>query len=266
MYVLHCLSLVIEEKILSDLQSSDLFALMTDESTDIAILKQLVLVGRYLTDSGAKTSFLHISDIANGTAETIKGAILKYFSDKTLQITKLFAFGSYGASVMTGRLTGVAVRLQGHSPNMIAVDCINHRLALAAAQVSDSVAYHNQFKSILQTFFYFYQNSAVRMANLHAIQEILNDPLIKCNLAKDVRWLSHDITIKAVICCLPSILVSLDREASENSEPTAHGLFKFMKCYKFVACCTYLFPDVLPHPSHLSRIFQKQNVALYSRA
>ena len=37
--LLQCLSLVIEEQILSDLQSSDLFSLMTDESTDIAILK-----------------------------------------------------------------------------------------------------------------------------------------------------------------------------------------------------------------------------------
>ena len=51
-----CLSLVIEEQILSDLQSSDCFALMTDESTDTAVLKQLVLVSRYLTDSGVKTS------------------------------------------------------------------------------------------------------------------------------------------------------------------------------------------------------------------
>ena len=61
---------------------------MTDESTDIAILKQLVLVGRYLTDSGVKTSFLHIGDIMNGTAETIEGAILHYLGDKTLQITQ----------------------------------------------------------------------------------------------------------------------------------------------------------------------------------
>ena len=116
--LLQSLSLVIEEKILSDLQSSD-------ESTDIAILKQLVLVGRYLTDSGVKTSFLHIGDIMNGKAETIEGAILHYLGNKTLQITKLCAFGSDGASVMTGRLTGVAVRLQGHSPNMIAVHCID---------------------------------------------------------------------------------------------------------------------------------------------
>ena len=122
--LLQCLSLVIEEHILSDLQSSDFFALMTDESTDIAILKQLVLVGRCLTDSGVKTSFLHIGDIMNGTAEMIEGAILHYLGDKTLQITKLCAFGSDGASIMTGRLTGVAVRLQGHSLNMIAVHYI----------------------------------------------------------------------------------------------------------------------------------------------
>ena len=68
-----------------------------------------MLVGRYLTDSGVKTSFLQIRDIMNGTAETIEGAILQYLGDKTLQITKLCAFGSDGASVMTGRLTDVAV-------------------------------------------------------------------------------------------------------------------------------------------------------------
>lgn len=68
------------------------------------------------------------------------------------------------------------------------------------------------------------------MANLHAIQEVLNDPVIKCKQAKDVRWLSHDNAIKALIRTLPSILVSLEREAAENGEATAHSLFNFMKC------------------------------------
>ena len=44
---------------------------------------------------------------------------------------------------------------------------------------------------------------------------------IKCKLAKDVWWLSHDMAIKVVIRTLPSLLVSLDREASENKEPAA---------------------------------------------
>ena len=262
--LLQSLSLVIEERILNEMQSSNFFALMTDESTDIAVMKQLVLVGRYLpteSDTGIQTSYLHIVDLPNGTADTIETAMLRYLSDKTLPVTKLHAFGSDGASVMTGRLTGVGVRLKSHSPNMIAVHCINHRLALAASNASDSIPYLKQFKSLLQTLFYFYQNSYVLMANLHSIQEILDDPVIKCKQAKDVRWLSHDNAIKALIRSLLSILVSLDREASENGEATAHGLYKFMKCYRFVACA-YLLSDVLPHLSCLSRIFQKENVDL----
>ena len=78
-----CLSQVLEEQILSDLQSSEFFSFMTDESTDTAILKQLVVVGRYLTDEGVKT-FLCIKDIPNGTAESIEGAMLRFVSDKAL--------------------------------------------------------------------------------------------------------------------------------------------------------------------------------------
>lgn len=259
--LLQTLSLVIEEEILKDIQSSDFFALMTDKSTDIAVLKQLVLVARCMTARGMKTAFLHIQDLCNGTAETIEAAILQCLADNNLGITRLGGFGSDGASVMTGRGCGVATRLKNHSPRMVSVHCVNHRLSLAAVHASDGIPYLQCFKSILQMLFHFYQNSAVRMASLHSIQEVLNDPSIKCKQAKDVRWLSHDMAIKAVIHTLPSLLVSLDCKASENSEPTAHGLPNFMKSYKFVACAYLLF-DVLSHLSRLSCIFQKQDIDL----
>ena len=244
--LLQSLSSVIEEQIVSELTSTKFFALMTDESTDVAILKQLVLVGRYVTEHGIKTSFLHIRDLDDGTAESNEAALVQFFGVNAIQITKLRGFGSDGAAVMTGRLTRVATRLKRHSPKMIAIHCANHRLVLAAAHAVDGIPYLQRYKSILQTLFFFYQHSPVRMASLHAIQEVLNDPVIKYKQAKDVYWLSHDNAIKALIRTLPSILVSLDREASENGEATAHGLLNFMKCYKFVAC-TYLLSDVLPH-------------------
>ena len=258
--LLQSLSAVIEEHILSDLTSSEFFALMTDESTDTSVLKQLALMVRYATGEGIKTSYLNIRDLVNGRAETIESALLQVLRDKSIDVTKLRGFSSDGASVMTGRLTGVATRLKQHTPRMLAVHCANHRLALAAAHAADNIPYLQRYKSILQTL-YFYQNSAVGMASLHSIQEVLNDPHIKCKLAEYVRWLSHDHAIKALIRTFPSILVSLDREASENNEATAHGLLNFMKCYKFIAT-TYLLSDVLPHLSRLSPIFQKENIDL----
>ena len=47
----------------------------------------------------------------NGKAETIEGAILHYLGNKTLQITKLCAFGS----------DRCCCRLQGHSPKLCTV-------------------------------------------------------------------------------------------------------------------------------------------------
>ena len=57
---------------------------MTAESTDIAVFKQLVLVWRYVTGSGVKTSFLCITDMRNDTADTIEGTMLKYLDEKFL--------------------------------------------------------------------------------------------------------------------------------------------------------------------------------------
>jgi hypothetical protein len=68
------------------------------------------------------------------------------------------------------------------------------------------------------------------MAGLHAIQEILNDPIIKLRQAKDVQWLSYDAAIGSIYRTLPSIIVSLEREGTERSEPTVVGLANIFLC------------------------------------
>ena len=109
---------------------------------------------------------------------------MKVFDDKGIQITRLQGYGSDGAAVITGRLTGVETHLKQHSLKPIAVHCANHRLALAAAQAADAIPYLKNYKCILQALFFFYQNSSVQMANVHSIQEILNDPIINANRLK----------------------------------------------------------------------------------
>ena len=117
--LLQTLSSVIEEGILEDIQSSEFFALTIDESTDIAVLKQLVLVARCVMARSVKTAFMCIPDLQNGTAQTTEAAILQCLADNNLDVTRVHGFGSDGASVMTGRVSGVAMRLKNHSPRMI---------------------------------------------------------------------------------------------------------------------------------------------------
>ncbi|XP_006824225.1 zinc finger protein 862-like [Saccoglossus kowalevskii] len=257
------LAQVIERRIYSDIRESPFYSLMVDETTDISILKQLIMYAKYTDKEGnAKTSFVHISDIFDGKAETIETAIVN-FCEKNMFLlnSKMAALGSDGASVMVGKRTGVATRLKERNPILINVHCVAHRLALASSQAMDKIKYLHRISTTLQQLYYFYQNSSVRMSGLKEIESVLNEPQIKLKEAKSVRWLSHQRAIDAIRKTLPAVITSLEREAEERGDATAHGLSIFLKQYNFVAA-VHMLSDILPHLTRLSLIFQKKNVDL----
>ncbi len=97
-----------------------------------AVIMSVCLPGRYLTEKGEVSSvFLTITDLFDGKAETIEKALLNFCDKKNIPITKIMGFGSDGASVMIGRVSGISTRLKKHNPLMINVHCIAHRLACA---------------------------------------------------------------------------------------------------------------------------------------
>ena len=65
------LAAVVEDEQFSALRSSRFFSLLTDESSDISVKKQLVLVARYLFGRDVKTAFIDIQDIFDGTANRL---------------------------------------------------------------------------------------------------------------------------------------------------------------------------------------------------
>ena len=162
---------------------------------------------------------------------------------------------------MVGRRAGVATLLKGKNPQIVAIHCVAHRLALAVAQAGDAVPYIKRFKVLLHNLFSFYDNSPVSTAGLRSIQRILDDPSLKLKQAKDHRWLSHESACQTLRCTLPSVFASLQREASERGEPMADGLYRRMANYKCMATL-FLLCDVLPHICCLSRIFQRESIDL----
>ena len=100
------LSSIIEKDILAKVKASPYFLLMIDESTDVAVLKQLVVVARYNLPNGeVETNYMHIGDIPDGTALTIEDVITSYLASKDLDRRFLRGFGSDGANVMLAGLT-----------------------------------------------------------------------------------------------------------------------------------------------------------------
>ena len=147
----------IEDAQLKAVTCSMFYGLMIDESTDISVTKQLVLYGRYVSETGEPCStFLRIVDLVDGTAEHIEDAIRAYVADKGLALSKLMRFGSDGAAVMTGRLSGVTTRLRRSNPYIVAIHCVAHRLALACSQAGEKILYVQKFKKALTTLYCFF--------------------------------------------------------------------------------------------------------------
>ena len=245
------LSQCIERNIQTELDRSEYISLLCDETTDISITKQLIVYVRYALDGELRVRYFKISDLKDGTAVTIEAELLS--------MSKIVGFGSDGASVMVGRRNGVATRLKSYNPSLISVHCVAHRLALAAAQAADTIPYLKKFKKYVSQIFYYYHNSSVRSASLKAIQEVLDDPVLKTKAAEDTRWLSHDQAISTIRRILPSIIAHTEKEAEEKGDALALGIVHVIRSYYFVAS-VYLLSDVLPHLSRLSRLFQERDI------
>ncbi|XP_076113346.1 zinc finger protein 862-like [Mytilus galloprovincialis] len=249
---------IVQTPLICDLKNSPFYTVMVDGTTDVAVKKELILYVRFLKNGKSSTHFLKMIELFDGKAATIKSAIVQTLEEIDVPLENMCALGSDGASVMLGRKGGVAALLKESVPTLIANHCVAHRLALASSQAAAAVAYLKKFKAIVEQLYRFYQYSAVRMAALHHIQEILQEPVIKITEAKAVRWLSHDKAVQSIRRCFPSIITSLEREAKERGDAQALGLATFVQKFDFIATL-YMVCDLLPPLSQLSKALQRKD-------
>jgi len=88
----------------------------------------------------------------------------------------------------------------------------------------------------------------------------LEEPTLKYKLPSATRWLSRGQAIDAVCRSLSSLLVCLDREASEQADATTIGLVTLCRNYMFVATIIMFMSDIMYHVNKLSLIFQMETV------
>ncbi|XP_077862323.1 zinc finger protein 862-like [Saccoglossus kowalevskii] len=171
---LDAISEVVKQEIFDDIRRSPCFSILMDETTDIAILKQLITYCRYVKITGnhceVKTSFIDIDDLPDGKAETIVQSTERMFGANDLNFNQCATLGSDGAAVMVGKRSGVGQRLREKNEKLLNIHCVAHRLALAAAQAMRDIPYMKRFSNTLQQLYKYYQNSSVRMAGLTEIQ------------------------------------------------------------------------------------------------
>ncbi len=256
----NALAKTVRDGIKQMMSDSPFLALVLDETVNVVVRKKLIVFTRFTVDGRAVTKFLGNYTVTDGKADTIVSKLENIIQDHQLDVAKLIGLGSDGAAVMTGRLSGVGVRMkQNTNPFLTHVHCITHRVALATgtAGKTDRI---QRYKRTVNSVFNFFKYSAVRYERLRELNRILeNDDYVSLKEPCSVRWLSLSRAVDGIKSNWPALIMELDEEVSARANATARGLLQEMKTYHFIYI-TYMLTDVLGIMNRLNLTFQREDV------
>ena len=133
---------------------------MIDEATTKSQKPALVICLRVVLNGMPTSMYLDLVELKKTDSQTIVNSLLgslkKLGMDTEYLKDHLICFASDGASVMTGRVSGVATKLKEIFPTIIFWHCANHKLEFAVNDCVASVAGINHFKIFMDKLYILY--------------------------------------------------------------------------------------------------------------
>lgn len=206
---------VVKNMIINEIKKAGSYGLLIDEVTVISVTEQLITFVQFWnsTSGGTEIKFLSANDLLveseSANAETITSTPVTELNHCDLSVGKLNGLCTDGASVMTGKTSGVATRLKELNKHLVNVHCICHKLSLACCDTNDDIAYMQEVERWLFQIWKFFENSPKRLAaylktqlKVKKQQEPSKEAKDKCvrRLAKATRtrWLSLGKAVEGV--------------------------------------------------------------------
>lgn len=173
------------------IEENQKFSVLIDESTSRANKSLLIIYIRATLGGTIQNIFLDLVEVGK-TAEMILKTLINTlrkngFSKEILQ-KNWIALGSDGATVLTGRKSGLGALLKKEYPNVIQIHCINHRLELA---VNDVVARNKELESLRKLFdkiYAHFSRSSERVKKLEEICKKREKQFLKPQKILSTRW------------------------------------------------------------------------------
>ena len=181
------------------------FSVLVDESTTISNKSTLIVYLKCVANDNTEPHFMFLKllELDDQRATTITQALLNClrnygFTDDYMR-DHFVAFASDGASVMTGRKSGVAAQLTKLFPKLVTWHCLNHRLELAVGDAADETQGISHFRTFMDSLYTLYSRSPKTQKHLQTVARELDIAVNKIGRVLGTRWVASSFrTVTAV--------------------------------------------------------------------
>ena len=250
-------------------QNKGKISILIDESTTVSDRSTLIvyLNGQLETSGEPQFLFLDLVELKNGeSAAEIHKALFACLQRNGFEMDYLerhfIAFTSDGASVLTGRKSGVMELLVKDFPNLITWHCLNHRLELAVDDAIADIRGINHFKIFIEKLHSVYNQSPKNKRELKGIAENLDVQLLKIGKVLSTRWVASSYrTVLAVWNNYEALYGHFKAKSVVNGKQSAmyEGLNKRIQSSEFLIDLALMY-DVLFELSELSESLQNRSM------
>ena len=138
---IHEMSDNIKSKVLSKIDSSPVFALQLDESTNISNPSQLLVYVRYVADERINEEFLQPLETTSQAVDVFQ-MLIDFFDKTELSWSKLVGVCTDGAPAMIGANSGLISLVKQKNPAIQGTHCMIHKAALVSKTIPKRLHEH----------------------------------------------------------------------------------------------------------------------------
>ena len=203
----------IEKKFLSNVLSSEDFALLSDESTDEAGRAQMSVFVRYMdiSTNSPKEEFVCIRKLGTSKAsEALMKELEQMFEEKHIAKENIRFSSLDGTNAMSGQQKGLQRHIQHVSPFALYLNCRNYRLALCLVHLMKEYKYLGSIDILLLAVRKIFKYSSIKQAEFENAQILENMTPLKILKACTTRWLIYGETSIHVIVRFKPLIAVLD--------------------------------------------------------
>ena len=206
-------------QLLSSIHGATWYAILADETADVANHEQLSVSIRWVDDAyEINEDFIGLVHVPRTTAITLTIAIKDVLIRCALPLTQCRGQSYDGASNMMGHLHGVATQIQTEETTAISVHCLAHSLNLCLQDAAKKCVPVRNALDIVMEISKLIRYSPKRTLVFEQCKQDMSIPGTSLRPLCPTRWTVRTAAIDAVLRNYPALLETLETISSESHD------------------------------------------------